>query len=296
MFRHVVDNDPRPHYIHQSNLADYNPALPETHPARAGSPTRSSAACWRATSRLRPGDGTAGRAHAHADRPDARAAERVGGEPQRDHGVAGRRPRPCQERRHGRGRRAAHRHDRRRALRRREVRLDHARARGRAGARADASRSPRPAGRSRHRAERRRDDTTRARPLHRTGDRRRRKPRATRAEADQGQDVPAALRGLAQASRPGDATGRHAVTFKVNGAATVRLSVQRRTSGPPYALGRGRHGHPLGQGRQRRGPPHRALRQAPAAAARVPPRGDRQAGPGRPRTAAKRISFRVVKG
>ena len=32
MFRHVVDNDPRPHYIHQSNLADYNPALPETEP------------------------------------------------------------------------------------------------------------------------------------------------------------------------------------------------------------------------------------------------------------------------
>ncbi len=36
MFRHVVDNDPRPHYIHQSNLADYNPALPETNPAQGG--------------------------------------------------------------------------------------------------------------------------------------------------------------------------------------------------------------------------------------------------------------------
>ncbi len=36
MFRHVVDNDPRPHYIHQSNLADYNPALPETHPDQGG--------------------------------------------------------------------------------------------------------------------------------------------------------------------------------------------------------------------------------------------------------------------
>ncbi len=36
MFRHVVDNDPRPHYIHQSNLADYNPALPETDPNQGG--------------------------------------------------------------------------------------------------------------------------------------------------------------------------------------------------------------------------------------------------------------------
>ena len=36
MFRHVVDNDPRPHYIHQSNLADYNPGLPETDPAQGG--------------------------------------------------------------------------------------------------------------------------------------------------------------------------------------------------------------------------------------------------------------------
>jgi hypothetical protein len=36
MFRHVVDNDPRPHYIHQSNLADYNPGLPETDPGQGG--------------------------------------------------------------------------------------------------------------------------------------------------------------------------------------------------------------------------------------------------------------------
>ena len=36
MFRHVVDNDPRPHYIHQSNLAGYNPNLPETDPAQGG--------------------------------------------------------------------------------------------------------------------------------------------------------------------------------------------------------------------------------------------------------------------
>ena len=36
MFRHLVDNDPRPHYFHQSNLADYNPALPETDPGQGG--------------------------------------------------------------------------------------------------------------------------------------------------------------------------------------------------------------------------------------------------------------------
>ena len=29
MFRHLTGNDPRPHYFHQSNLADYNPALPD---------------------------------------------------------------------------------------------------------------------------------------------------------------------------------------------------------------------------------------------------------------------------
>jgi hypothetical protein len=36
MFRHVVGNDPRPHYIHQSNLADYTPGLPETDPGQGG--------------------------------------------------------------------------------------------------------------------------------------------------------------------------------------------------------------------------------------------------------------------
>ena len=36
MFRHLTDNDPRPHFFHQSNLADYNPALPDTDPAQGG--------------------------------------------------------------------------------------------------------------------------------------------------------------------------------------------------------------------------------------------------------------------
>jgi hypothetical protein len=36
MFRHVVGNDPRPHYMHQSNLADFNPALSETDPSQGG--------------------------------------------------------------------------------------------------------------------------------------------------------------------------------------------------------------------------------------------------------------------
>ena len=36
MFRHLAGNDPRPHFFHQSNLADYNPALAETHPDQGG--------------------------------------------------------------------------------------------------------------------------------------------------------------------------------------------------------------------------------------------------------------------
>jgi hypothetical protein len=36
MFGHVVGNDPRPHFFHQSNLADYNPALPEIDPTQGG--------------------------------------------------------------------------------------------------------------------------------------------------------------------------------------------------------------------------------------------------------------------
>jgi hypothetical protein len=36
MFRHLMGNDPRPHFMHQSNLADYNPALPETDPNQGG--------------------------------------------------------------------------------------------------------------------------------------------------------------------------------------------------------------------------------------------------------------------
>jgi hypothetical protein len=36
MFRHLMGNDPRPHFMHQSNLADYNPALPETSADQGG--------------------------------------------------------------------------------------------------------------------------------------------------------------------------------------------------------------------------------------------------------------------
>ncbi|WP_445149588.1 Agd3-related carbohydrate-binding protein [Baekduia sp. Peel2402] len=36
MFRHLMGNDPRPHYMHQSNLADYIPSLPETDPGQGG--------------------------------------------------------------------------------------------------------------------------------------------------------------------------------------------------------------------------------------------------------------------
>jgi hypothetical protein len=36
MFRHLMGNDPRPHFMHQSNLADYNPALPDADPGQGG--------------------------------------------------------------------------------------------------------------------------------------------------------------------------------------------------------------------------------------------------------------------
>lgn len=36
MFRHLMDNDPRPHYFHQSNLADYDPGRPETDLLQGG--------------------------------------------------------------------------------------------------------------------------------------------------------------------------------------------------------------------------------------------------------------------
>ena len=36
MFGHMAGNDPRPHYFHQSNLADFNPALPDTDPNQGG--------------------------------------------------------------------------------------------------------------------------------------------------------------------------------------------------------------------------------------------------------------------
>ena len=36
VFGHITGNDPRPHYAHQSNFADYNAALPETDPNQGG--------------------------------------------------------------------------------------------------------------------------------------------------------------------------------------------------------------------------------------------------------------------
>ncbi|MCZ4492938.1 MAG: hypothetical protein JWP53_1869 [Conexibacter sp.] len=36
MFRHLMGNDPRPHFMHQSNLADYNANLLETDPLQGG--------------------------------------------------------------------------------------------------------------------------------------------------------------------------------------------------------------------------------------------------------------------
>ena len=95
MFRHVMGNDPRPHFMHQSNLADYNPALPETDPNQGGILypvidgllARYDAAFDRASAPLV-------QLTQRADRRDARPAGRVGGEPRRRQGhrvAAGRR-------------------------------------------------------------------------------------------------------------------------------------------------------------------------------------------------------------
>ena len=108
MFRHVMGNDPRPHFIHQSNLADYNPALPETDPNQGGILypvidgllARYDAAIDRASAPLVAAD-------EHADRRDARPADRVGGEPRRGQGLgvaAGRRAARQEPRRRGDGR------------------------------------------------------------------------------------------------------------------------------------------------------------------------------------------------
>ncbi len=93
------------------------------------------------------------------------------------------------------------------------------------------------------------------------------------AEADEGEAGSAAVRGLAQAPAQGHEAGRHA----------GHVQRQRAREGAPDrpapderqapALGHGVHGHALGQGRERRGPPHRALRQAAAQPAGLPPRG-----------------------
>ena len=90
MFRHLTGNDPRPHFFHQSNLADYNPALPDTDPDQGGIlyPVidalvgRYEAAFDRAGAPLRA-------AHLDADRRHARAPGRVGG------GARPRSPRGC---------------------------------------------------------------------------------------------------------------------------------------------------------------------------------------------------------
>ena len=135
MFRHVMGNDPRPHFIHQSNLADYNPALPETDPDQGGI--------------LYPViDGLLARYEAAFDRTNAPLVQltstqiaatlaqqaRVGGDVARrqGHGLAAGRAAARQERRRRGGGRAADRHDGRRPLRRPAVRLDVDRRRARA--------------------------------------------------------------------------------------------------------------------------------------------------------------------
>ena len=110
MFRHVVDNDPRPHYIHQSNLADYNPALPETAPGpgrhrlpgvrRPPGPLRGE---------LRPRQAPLVQL-THTQIGQTLAQQSAWAANRTRHGLAAGRPRARQEHGRGRGRGAAHRH------------------------------------------------------------------------------------------------------------------------------------------------------------------------------------------
>ena len=300
MFRHVVDNDPRPHYIHQSNLADYNPALPETDPGQGGIayPVFGGLA-GALRGGVRPHHGAADRAHAHADRPDARAAGRVGGDAdgREGHRVDGRRQGPRQERRDSGGRRAGHRHRRRHALRRREVGLDHGRCRGRAGARAGRAARHRPCRPTRHASRPAAAATTNpgSNPTA-TPSSRRRKPRATRLTLTKVKMSPRRFAVSHKRSRAGTRLDGSRITFKVSTNSSVRLIVQRRSSGRHKRWVERRHDHPLGQGGHRRGALHRALRQAAAQAARLPARGHRQARRAGRAPRPRRLSFRVVKG
>ena len=132
MFRHVMGNDPRPHFMHQSNLADYNPALPETDPNQGGIlyPVIDgllAATTRRSTAPSAPLVQLTSTQIAATLRP----AVRVGGERRRGqgHGVAaGRRAARQEQRRRGHGRPADGDHGRR-PLRRPEVRLDEHRRR-----------------------------------------------------------------------------------------------------------------------------------------------------------------------
>ena len=223
MFRHVVDNDPRPHYIHQSNLADYNPALPETDPGQGGiAYPVFGGLLARYEARVRPHHGAADLAHAHADRPDARAAGRVGGDAGRreGHGVGGRRQGPRQERRHNARPTCRSRAPTPASLYGGEKSgwITVAAGAEQVLAPAEPLAIGRPA--DRHRAERRRDDHQPGLEPAPPPRRSRRQAARDAPDADQAQDVAAQVRGLAQAQAARHAAGR--LADHVQGHTTAR--------------------------------------------------------------------------
>ena len=152
MFRHLMGNDPRPHFMHQSNLADYNPALPETDPGQGGILypvvdgllARYDAAIDRANAPLV--QLTSAQVAATLARQNAWAAHLAAGDVTawlQDGKLH------VKNASGGRGRGAADRHDRRRPLRRAALRLEDDRRRGRAGARPTSRSTPRPTVRAR---------------------------------------------------------------------------------------------------------------------------------------------------
>ena len=142
MFRHLVGNDPRPHYFHQSNLADYNPALPDDrHHGQGGIAVPGHR---RAAGPLRGRRSTARGAARAADarrRSRRRWRSRARGRRRGRRVTAWLQDGRVHVKQRGRrgGRRAADRHDRGRRLRRPALRLDRRSAPG-ADGRARAAR------------------------------------------------------------------------------------------------------------------------------------------------------------
>ena len=137
MFGHLTGNDPRPHYFHQTNIAQSNADAPDHRHDGRRHALRGHRQAARALRRgLRPRQGPALQLTHRQVADDLAQQEALAGRARRRHGLAAGRLDPHPQQRHGRRRRPGHRHEGGRALRRPELRLDHDRGADRAEARA----------------------------------------------------------------------------------------------------------------------------------------------------------------